>query len=324
MTMTVKYEDIIKAKERINQYIYKTPLEKSMYLSDETTNVYLKLECQQKRVKSFKLRGALSKLTSLTEEEKAKGIMAVSSGNHGAAVSYASGLLGINNTTIFVPEITPKSKINKIEYYGAKVKIVGKDYDETHEIAMNYLKENDVTYVDPCSDREVIAGQGTMAFEIFDQNPDIDTILIPIGGGGMITGIGVAAKNIKPSIKVIGLQTEACPAMIQSLKDNKFYDVFPIEETICDALVGGVGEIPYNMAKDYIDDIWEVKEEMIAKAVPFMINNEKVIAEPSGTIGVAAILQDPFLIKGKNVAVVISGGNIDEELMFKLLSEARS
>ncbi len=319
--MIVEYQDVVEARKRISQYIYKTPLEKSMHLSDGNQNIFLKLENQQ-RVKSFKIRGALSKLTSLTEEEKSKGVMTVSSGNHGAAVSYASGLLCIENATIFVPETTPKSKISKIEYYGGHARAVGKNYDETHDIAMKYLEENDVTYVDPCSDREVIAGQGTMAMEMLEQNPDIDTILVPVGGGGMITGISVAAKALKPSVKVIGLQTEACPAMIQSMKDDKFYEVFPIDETICDALVGGVGEIPYKMAKESIDDIWEVKEAMIAKATSFLINKEKVIAEPSGTIGVAAILQGLPLKNAKNIGIVISGGNIDQELMLALLNKS--
>jgi threonine dehydratase len=318
--MIVKYKDVVEARERIRQYIYNTPLEKSMHLSNKEHNVYLKLECQQ-RVKSFKIRGALSKLTSLTEQEKSKGIVTVSSGNHGAAVSYASGLLGIENATIFVPESTPKSKIRKIEYYGGHAKAVGKDYDETHDIAMNYLKEHDVTYVDPCSDREVISGQGTMAMEILEQNPEIDTILVPVGGGGMITGISVAMRKIKPSVKIIGLQTEACPAMIASLQDEKFYEVYPIEQTICDALVGGVGEIPYHMAKQSIDDIWEIKEAMIAKAVPLMINHEKIIAEPSGVIGVAAMLQEIPLENAKNIAIIISGGNIDDGLMLELLNK---
>lgn len=318
--LAINYKEVLKAKERVDKYIYQTPLDKSMYLSNEDTNIYLKLESQQK-MKCTKLRGALSKLTSLSEEELERGIVAISSGNHGAAVSYASQLLGINNVTIFVPETTPKSKVEKIKYYGANVVGVGKNYDEAHEIGLEKIKNSDSIFIDPCSDEIVIAGQGTIAIEILEKEPNIDTILVPIGGGGIITGISVAAKHVKPDIKIIGLQTKACPAMVESLKDNVFYEMFPTEDSICDALVGGVGYIPYKMAKECIDDIILVEEEDIAEAVSYLIKKEKVIAEPAGAIGVAAVQNNPFLFKGRNVAVVITGGNIDEDLMVELLKK---
>ena len=317
----LNYTDVVEAYKRIKDKIYMTPLEKSIYLSNENKNYYLKLECLQPP-KSFKLRGALSKMTTLTEEEKKKGIVAISSGNHGAAVSYASNLLGIENVLIFVPKVTPRSKIDKIKYYGGEVRIVGDNYDEAHHIGMEYVKNNDMTYIDPYyGDPLVYAGQGTAAIEIFMQNPDIDTILVPIGGGGLITGIGVAAKAIKSSVKIIGLQTEACPAMIRSLEENVFYDEYPTKESICEALVGGVGELAYKMAKDCIDEIIEVKESFIEKAVSHIIKKEKIVAEPSSCITIAAIMQGPGRIKGKNDALVISGGNIDEDLMVELLNK---
>ncbi len=318
--MSIRYEDVLSARERIDKYIYHTPLDKSMYLSNEDTNVFLKLECQQ-GMKCAKLRGALSKLTSLTKEEIERGIVAVSSGNHGAAVSYATNLLGIKNVTIYVPATTPKSKVEKIKYYGANVVGVGENYDEAHEIGLERIKDSGSIFIDPCSDPIVLAGQGTIALEIFAQHPEIDTILVPIGGGGILTGISVAAKHINPNVKVIGLQTAACPAMVQSLKDKVFYEMFPTESSICDALVGGVGEIPYNMADKCIDDIWVIEEEDIASAVSFLAKKEKVISEPAGAIGVAAVRKNISLLKGKNVAVVITGGNIDENLMVSLLNQ---
>ncbi|WP_432663639.1 threonine/serine dehydratase [Wukongibacter baidiensis] len=315
------YNDVVEAYKRIKDKIYMTPLEKSIYLSNENTNYYLKLECLQPP-KSFKLRGALSKMTTLTEEEKKKGVVAVSSGNHGAAVSYASKLLGIDKVLIFVPKVTPKSKIDKIKYYGGEVKIIGDNYDETHSIGMDYVKNHDMTYIDPYyGDPLVYAGQGTTALEILIQNPDIDTIMVPIGGGGLITGVSVAAKAIKSSIKIIGLQTEACPAMIKSLEDNVFYDEYPIDESICEALVGGVGELAYQMAKDCIDEIIEVKESFIERAVSHMIKKEKIVAEPSSCISIAALMQEPERFNGKNVALIISGGNIGEDLMVELLNK---
>ncbi len=316
----INYEDVVKAKDRINKHIYHTPLEKSIYLSHDDTNIYLKLENQQK-MRCAKIRGALSKITSLSDEEKEKGIVAISSGNHGSAVSYASNLLGIKATTVYVPNTTPRSKVEKIKYYGADVEEVGKNYDEAHEIGLERIKDSGATFIDPCSDRVVIAGQGTIAIEILEEQPNIDTILVPIGGGGIITGISIAAKHINPNIKIIGLQTAACPAMVASLKDNEFYEIYPTEDSICDALVGGVGYIPYEMAKKCIDDIIIVKEEDIADAINYLIKTEKIISEPAGAIGVAAVRKNPHLFKGKNVAIVITGGNIDKDLMLKLINQ---
>lgn len=312
----ITFDMILDARDRIERYIYKTPLEKSISLSNDNMNIYLKLENQQK-MRTAKLRGALSKITSLSEEEREKGVVAISSGNHGSAVSYASHILGIDNIHVYVPTTTPNTKIQKIKYFGAKVKQVGKNYDEAHEIGLEEINKSGSTYIDPCSDEVVISGQGTIAIEILEENPDIDTILVPIGGGGIITGISIAAKSIKPNIKIIGLQTAACPAMVASLRDKKFYEIYPTEESICDALVGGVGYIPYIMAKETIDDIIVVEEEDIQKAVKHLLLKEKLIVEPAGSIGVGAVLKNPELFKGKNVAIVLTGGNIDEELIIK-------
>lgn len=316
---TVTYEDVCAARERIIKYIYPTPLEHSIYLSNESTDVYLKLECQQK-LKGFKIRGALSKLMGLSEDEKKRGVMAVSSGNHGAGVSYAANLLGGIKAKIYVPATVPKSKLEKIKFYGAEIVTIGENYDEAHKAALVALEKEKLIFVDPCSDVEVIAGQGSIAMEILGENPDIDIILSPIGGGGLITGLAVAAKNIKPGIKVIGVQTSACPAMVKSLTDNIFYEDFPSEPSICDALVGGVGQIPYDMAKECIDDIIVVEEEMIRMAIYHLITKEKVVAEPAGAIGVGAIMSNPEYFEGKNTAIVISGGNLDTSLLKDIIN----
>lgn len=314
----ISFQDVEDSRERIKDYIYLTPLEKSQYLSNDSTNIYLKLENQQK-MKCAKVRGAFSKITRLKPEELAKGIVAISSGNHGASVSYACNLLEIKNATIFVPETTPKSKTEKIEYYGAKVVKVGSNYDEAHEMARKIINSGESVFIDPCSDPVVLAGQGTIAIEILEQMPSIDIILVPIGGGGIITGISIAAKHINSDIKIIGVQTAACPAMVASLRDEKFYEMYPTEESICDALVGGVGDIPYKMAKTCIDDIIVVEEEDIADAVKFLFLKEKIIVEPAGAVGVAAVRKNPELFKGKNVAIVLTGGNIDEELIKSII-----
>lgn len=317
--MPIKYSDIKIAEKRISDYIFRTSLEKSIYLSKKETNVYLKLECQQ-HMKCAKLRGALNKLASLKENEVEKGVMTISSGNHGVAVSYGSSLLGIKNATLYVPETSPKSKIEKMEYYGANVVKVGKNYDDAHRIGMKAIRDSDGIFIDPYSE-QVIAGHGTIALEIFEQNNNIDTILVPIGGGGILTGISIAAKYINPMVEVIGLQTAACPAMKESLKDNIFYEMFPSKPSICDGLIGGVGKIPYEMAKQCIDDIWIIEENDIARAVSFLVKKEKLIVEPAGAIGVAAVQKNYSKLKGKNVTVVITGGNIDDKLLVELLNE---
>lgn len=296
-------------------------MEESLSLSTEQRKVFLKLECVQ-TTRSFKLRGAMNKILSLSDEERRAGVIAVSSGNHGAAVSYAGKKLAIKETLIFVPSVTPREKTDKIAYYGGQVRIEGDTYDEAHHIGMNYVKTQGMTYVDAYDkDPIVYAGQGTVGLEILEQNPEIDTLLVPIGGGGLITGISAAAKAINPAIKVIGLQTEACPAMKASIEEDVFYDEYPTEKSICEALVGGVGQLAFNLNKQAIDDIIIVKEEMIRQAVNHMVYKEKVIAEASSCIGVAALLQEGEKIKGKEIAIVISGGNISEDLLRNIINK---
>lgn len=314
----VKFDDVVSARRRIKDFIYLTPLDLCLSLSSGKTKVYLKLECQQ-RLKSFKIRGALSKVTMLSEEKKKRGILAVSSGNHGAAVSYAANIFGGIETKVFVPRGTPESKVKKISYYGAQVHTVGDNYDETHALAMEMLQREEQTYIDPCSDVEVIAGQGTVSLEILEQNPAIDIIVAPIGGGGLITGVGLAAKRIKPGIQIIGVQTSACPAMVHALRDGVCYTEYDSAPSICDAVVGGVGKIPYSMAGECIDNTIEVDESTVARAVTELMKQEKVVAEPSGALGVAAFMEQPQLFEGKNVAIVISGGNLDGKLMRELI-----
>ena len=322
MNNTFTAREVYDDYERIKNYIYKTPLEESLYLGTEEQKYFFKLESTQ-TVKSFKIRGALNKMSTLTEEERQRGVATISSGNHGASVSYAAKLLGIKNAKIIVPETTPQAKVDKIKYYGADVMLMGSGYDEAHAMGMSYIEENGMTYIDAYyDDPKIYGGQGTVAVEILDQNPDIDTIVVPIGGGGLITGIAVAAKAIKPDIRIIGVQTEACPAMIRAYEDNVFYEEYPTTgDTICDALVGGVGKLSYDILKDYVDDLIEVKEATIKKAVKHMIKEEKFIVEGASATTVAAVMDDRERVAGKNIALVMSGGNIDGDLMVKLLNE---
>lgn len=317
--MIFNFQDTKDAYNRIKSYTVKTPLEESFYLGDDNKKYFFKLESFQK-VKSFKIRGALNKMLTLNNEEKKSGVATISSGNHGSSVSYAAKLLGIRNVKIIVPESTPQSKIDKIEYFGGEAILLGKNYDEANSLGMNYILENNLTYIDAYYDDPYIyGGQGTIGIEILEQNPDIDTIVVPIGGGGLITGIAVAAKHIKPDIKIIGVQTEACPAMIKSYQHNTFYEEYPNTDTLCDSLIGGIGKLSYKLAKDYVDEFLIVSENGIAKAVSFMAKQEKFIAEAGSCTTIAAVNEYPEKISGKNIALVISGGNIDGEILTNIL-----
>lgn len=314
-------QEVLDAYERIKPYIYRTPLEESLYLGKDGRRYFFKLECAQ-TVKSFKLRGALSKMTTLTEEERRRGVATISSGNHGASVSYAAQLLGIENAVVIVPETTPKAKVDKIRFYGAQAMLLGQNYDEAHRLGMAYIEEHGMTYIDAYyDDPKIYGGQGTIALEILEQNPQIDTIVVPIGGGGLSTGIAVYAKSVRPDIRVVGVQTEVCPAMIRAFADDVFYEEYPVTgDTVCDALVGGVGKLAFEILRDYIDDIIEVKEASIRKAVKYMIKEEKYIVEGASAATVAAVMDNRDRVGGQNVALVMSGGNIDGDLMVQLLN----
>lgn len=313
-------KDVIAARERIKDYIYATNLEYSYYFSQSAINTYLKLECRQK-LNSFKIRGAANKILSLTEEERRKGLLAVSSGNYGIAVSYCAHILGDIPTKIIVPSVADPSKIDMIKRFNAEVIIGGKNYDEAFSYAMELKKKEDSIFLDPDSDLEIIAGQATIALEILEQNPEIDTIMAPIGGGALIAGIGMAAKSIKPSIKIIGVEPEASPTMKVSLRDNICYTQYDGEESICDPLVGGIAEVPFKMAPYCIDEILTVDDEMVKKAIIELASREKLIVEPSGAISVAAYMKNSEQFEGKNIAIILTGGNLDISLLYNILGE---
>ena len=319
MMKKLTFEDILAARRTIQPYVRQTPLEESFFLGDEAHKVYFKLESLQ-RARSFKIRGAVNKMLSLTEEERGRGVGAVSSGNHGSSVAYAAQILGIDKAVIIVPACTPQSKIDKIRYFGAVVKIMGSNYDEAHALGMAYIRENGLINIDSChEDVLVYAGQGTVALEILEQEPDIDTIVVPIGGGGIATAVALAAKHVNPAIRVYGVQTEACPAMAASYADGVCYEEYPIGETVCDALVGGVGRLSYEMLRDYVDDILVVKEATIRKAVAFLLTEEKFVIEGGSATTVAAVWDYPEKFTGKKTALILTGGNIDGETIQNVL-----
>ena len=318
-------QDVYDAYARIRDLIYCTPLEESICLGGSGRRYFFKLECAQ-TVKSFKIRGALSKMTTLGPEQRRRGVATVSSGNHGAAVSCAAGLLGSPNAVIIVPEATPQAKVDRIRFYGGSVLLMGRDYNEAHALGSAYIAAHGLTYIDPYyDDPKIYGGQGTISLEILRQNPGIDTIVCPIGGGGLITGIAVAAKALSPDIRIIGVQTEVCPAMIAALRDHVLYEEYPVTgPSVCDALTGGVGALSFSMLGDLATDVLAVKETSVREAVRHMVLTEKTVVEGGGAAALAAVLEQPERVGGKNVALVMSGGNIDGALLQEILAAAPS
>lgn len=317
----VTYSDVCAAYERIRPYIYRTPLEQSVYLSNDQHRVFLKLECAQP-IKAFKIRGVFNRLLQLTEDERKRGIAAVSSGNHGIALSYAASKLGLPPATIIVPKPTPTTKIDQIRYYGGNVLLMGDTFDESHALGMEYINSHDVTYIDGWdNDPHIYAGQGTAALELLQQNPEIDTILTPIGGGGLVTSSAIAAKGVRPDIKVIGLYSESCPAWADSIRDNRLYYEYESKESVCEAMVGGIGRLSYSM-REVVDDALCVKEEWVKKAMVHAILKEKIVAEAAGAVPIAAMLQYGNQIAGKNIALIISGGNVNSRLLLDVMKNA--
>lgn len=309
---------IEETKQLIDPYIYCPPLQESIDLSNKIRKVFFKNEGSQ-YTKSFKLRGALSKVLRLNDEEKKKGIVAISSGNHGIAVSYLAQLLDIEKVVIIVPKNTPHSKTDKIKKFGAQLILSGNNYDEAHAYGKKYIQEHQMIFIDSYDqDPYVYAGQGTIAIEILNDNPNISSILVPIGGGGLITGIATYIKKARPDIKILGIQTEACPAMKACIDDDHHYATYPTDASLCEALVGGIGKLAFEN-KHLIDEVLLVKESTIKKAVKHMLINEKIVAEPSSCVTVAALMDYPQYDFGNNPCLIISGNNIDQEVIMETL-----
>ena len=302
--------------DNIKNYIEKTPLKHSERLSKETnSNIFLKLENLQK-TGSFKARGALNKILNINSTEK---VMAASSGNHGAAVSYAlskKNMIG----TIYVPKNVKKSKVKNIESFGSKVIKFGDDCLDAENEAIRLCKENNLTFVSPYNDYDIISGQGTIGVEILEQNSNIDTVFITVGGGGLISGISSYIKSINPDIKVIGCSPINSSIMINSIKEGKIVNT-ESKDTLSDGSAGGVeeGSITFNMCKELIDDFCLISEEEIVLQIKNALNIDKMRIEGSAAVAIASAIKMKSHIENKNVAIIICGGNIGSDTLNKIL-----
>ncbi len=319
-------KDILAARRTISNLVTRTPLEHSFLLSQRTgCELYLKLENRQV-TGSFKPRGAVNKIASLSAEEKARGLVTASAGNHALGVAHAARALGDLPNTIFVPHNAPQSKVEKLREFGSELCFAGSTYEEAHHAAEEFVRTQGATYVHAYDDPVVIAGQGTAGLEIMEELPDVEAIIVPVGGGGLSAGIAVAVKAINPEVKVLGVQPDTSPSAYLSFKEGRCYESYEAGPTIADGLAGGYGIVPFTIAKDLIDEILVVSEEAIWEAVYALLELAQLVVEGSGAAAVAPLLAGPASgyeteldLKGKKVVAVLSGGNIDAKLLLRIM-----
>lgn len=304
----LKLESFQQSKERLDDVLLPTPLIYSEAFSKECKNqVYLKPENLQ-RTGAFKIRGAYNKIVKLDEDAKEKGLIAASAGNHAQGVAYAAQKLGVK-ATIVMPAHTPLIKVEATEAYGAEVVLAGEVYDESYKKAVELQNEHGYTFVHPFDDEDVMEGQGTIALEILEELPDTDIILVPIGGGGLVSGIACAAKQMKPTIKIIGVEPEGAASALAAINEDK---VVSLNEavTIADGTaVKTIGDKTFEYIKEYVDGIITVSDYELMDAFLLLAEKHKLIAENSGILALAALKK--LAEKNKKVVSVISGGNID-------------
>ncbi len=304
-------DDIHAARDRINGSIYYSPCPHSDTLSEMSgCQAFFKLENLQ-MTGSFKERGALSKLMMLTGEEKSRGVIAASAGNHAQGIAYHAARLGIA-CTIVMPEYTPLIKVANTRRSGARVIVHGSNYDAACEYAFELQKDNGCVFIHPFNDFEVMSGQGTIGLEILEQVPDVDAVVVPVGGGGLIAGLAMAIKENRPDVKVIGVQSRCVPSMKASLEEEELVCVHPEGRTIADGIaVRTPGDLTFPVIQYYVDEIVTADDDEIANAILLLLEIEKTVVEGAGAIPLAAVLNRKLGLEGKKVVMVLTGGNID-------------
>ena len=307
------------AAERLKGTARHTEIIPSPVLSEMTGHEILLKPENLQVTGSFKIRGAYNKIASLTEEQIAHGIVTASAGNHAQGVAYAARERGAK-ATICMPQITPPLKVDATKAYGADVVLYGDVFDESAAHAAELADKEGMIYVPPFDDYEVICGQGTIGLEILDQLPDLDAVIVPVGGGGLISGVAFAIKSLRPEVKVYGVQAEGAPSMYRSLHEHK-YQTLKNAATFADGIqVKTPGELTYQLCEEYVDDIVTVSEDETAAAILSLMENQKLVAEGAGAVPVAAALFHKLPIEGKKVVCLISGGNIDVNILNRVIT----
>jgi len=310
--------DVAAARKRIEGAIYHTPCAHSRTLSELSgVRCFLKLENTQ-MTGSFKERGAANLLLQLEPAERARGVAAASAGNHGLAVAFHAARLGVG-AVIVMPEWAPLIKVTSARRHGAEVILFGANYDEAYGRARQVAIERGLVFVHPFDDERVIAGQGTLGLELLEQCPDMDAVIVPIGGGGLVGGVGLAIKAARPEVRVIGVQAEALDAMKQALAAG-VRTILPPASTIADGIaVRQVGAVTLDLARRYLDDIVTVTEEELANAILLLLEIEKTVVEGAGAAALAALQNRKLGLEGRNAVLVLSGGNIDVTMISRII-----
>ena len=310
-------EMLLDAQRVLDPVINHTPVVSTKDIVPDC-DFYLKADCLQK-TGAFKLRGAYYKIATLSDEEKARGVIACSAGNHAQGVAFAARDMGIP-ATICIPEGAPLSKIEATRSYGANVVLVPGVYDDAYAEAVRLRDEQGLTFIHPFNDYHIMAGQGTIGLEILEQLPDVDVILVPIGGGGLISGLAYAVKHLKPSCQVIGVQAAGAASMVDSLEAGHILTL-PSVHTIADGIqVKTPGDLTFEMCRQYVDKVVAVSENEIARAILSVLEKQKLVAEGAGAVGIAAAMYGKVDLRGKTVCALLSGGNVDVTTLSRVIT----
>lgn len=312
--MTISINQINKAAENLKSVAINTPLQLNKHYSEKyQAHIYIKREDLQE-VRSFKIRGAYNKISSLSEQERKKGVVCASAGNHAQGVAYSCSLLNIKGT-IFMPAITPNQKVDKVRTFGGKhikIELIGHNFDEAFEASQNYQKQTGAQYIHPFNDPLTIAGQGTIGKEIYEKlEGNIDYVLASIGGGGLISGISSYIKAMNKKIKLIGVEPMGAASMYESLKNKKITSLSDIDPFVDGAAVKTPGDITFKICQKNIDQVIPVEEGQVCTTMIDLYQNEGIVAEPAGALSISALEQIKDKIKGKTVVCILSGGNND-------------
>jgi len=308
---------VYQAAHVLKDVVRQTDLILSQHIAPDC-ELFLKTENLQ-NTGSFKLRGAYFKMSLMSEAEKARGVIACSAGNHAQGVALAAQRAGIN-ATIFIPSVAPLSKVEATKRYGARIEIVDGVYDDAYQAAATFAQTNGGVFIHPFDDLDVIAGQGTIGLEILNQQPDLDAIIVPVGGGGLISGVAHAVKMLNPGCKIYGVQAAGANSMVRSFEKKTLCRAKKVSTFADGIAVKSPGETTYEYCRHYVDDIVTVSDDEIATAILALMEQQKLVAEGAGVVAVAAAMNDRLPIAGKKVCAVVSGGNIDVNILSRVIN----
>jgi len=319
----IRLDDVLEARARIGGSVDTSPCARTWTLSERAgCEVHLKLENLQ-RTGSFKERGACNRLVSLDATTRSRGVVAASAGNHAQGVAFHARRLGIR-ALVVMPEGTPLVKVAATRAFGAEVRLEGQTYDEAYAVARGIADAEGRALVHPFDDDAIMAGQGTLGLEILEQVPDVDAIVVPVGGGGLLAGVAVAVKEQRPQVQIYGVEPSAAPSMTRALAEGRPVEV-PVERTIADGVaVARVGDRTFEVARRYLDGMVTVDEEAIAQSILDLLEREKTVAEGAGAAPVAALLERSLPVDGRRVVAILSGGNIDVNLVSRVIDQGLS